>query len=235
MVSFIPLARRGAVTWFFVAGLYLAWASPAVAALLSGAYHTLPGATVEERGDRVPNGGRVVPLSASLVFDLKATPPLLTTFLADAVLEGGEPFALTVRSSTGAALTNGLHRFSGDYLRDLHPAGTQYLFDWTFSAAHDGSVAWDGIIGWAGGHLWYVTISNLALAPEARLSLSRAGDASTRLTWAGRFAAYVLEHSPSLTATNWSSVTNAVTTSGDLLSVTVDIVAAPRFYRLRKP
>ena len=76
----------------------LAW--PADAALESGVYQTLPGATVEERGDRVPNGSRVVPFCATLTFDLMATPPSLTALIPNAVLEGGEPFALTVRSSS---------------------------------------------------------------------------------------------------------------------------------------
>jgi hypothetical protein len=68
----------------------------------SGDYQTLPGATVEERGDAVPNQSRVVPLSATLTFDLSTAPPSLVARISNAVLEGGAPFALTVRSSTGA-------------------------------------------------------------------------------------------------------------------------------------
>src|SRR6266550_8704804 len=88
------------------------WAWPAGAALESGVYQTVPGATVEERGDRVPNGSRVVPLFATLTFDLSAAEPSLTAVITNAVLEGGDPFALTVRSSSGARLVDGAYRFT---------------------------------------------------------------------------------------------------------------------------
>ena len=99
----------------------LAW--PASAALESGVYQTLPDATVEERGDRIPGGSRVVPFSATVTFDLGVVPPSLTTAIPNAVLEGGSPFALTVRSSSGAQLMDGTYRFQGDYLRDIYPSG----------------------------------------------------------------------------------------------------------------
>ena len=121
---------------------------------------------MEERGDRVPGGTRAVPFSATLTFNLDATEPSLTAVIPNAVLEGGDPFALTVRSSSGARLIDGTYRFGGDYLRDMYPAGTQYLFDWQFSTAADGGVAWNGSMGWAGGHIWQVTISDVTLVPE---------------------------------------------------------------------
>ena len=149
-----------------VVGSCLAGARSADAALESGVYHTVPGATVEERGDRVPNGSRVVPFSATLTFDLGDVQPSLAAVIPNAVLEGGDPFALTVRSSSGVRLTDGTYRFEGDYLRELYPAGTQYLFDWRFSTAAAGGVAWNGSMGWAGGHIWQVTISSVTLVPE---------------------------------------------------------------------
>src|SRR5688572_12462977 len=109
----------------------LAW--PAAAALESGVYQVAAGSTVEERGDRVPNEIRTVPLSATVQFDLSSVPPSLTAVINNAVLEGGTPFPLTVRSSEGYQLANGTWRFSGDYLRDIQPSGTQYLFTWFFS------------------------------------------------------------------------------------------------------
>src|SRR5262245_31152240 len=118
---------------FSLLGGLCAW--PAGAALQSGDYRTLPDATVEERGDRVPGGSRIVPLSATLMFDLSTVPPSLTARISNAVLEGGDPFALTVRSDTGGRLADGTYRFTGDYLRDLEPSGTQYGFDWTFSTS----------------------------------------------------------------------------------------------------
>ena len=215
-----------------VAGL-LAW--PACAALESGVYQTVPGATVEERGDRVPNRSRVVPLFATLTLDLSATEPSLTAVITNAVLEGGDPFALTARSSSGARLMDGTYWFTGDYLRDIYPSGTQYLFDWRFSTSTNGAVVWNGITDWAGGHLWYVTISNLTLVPAAWLNISRVGSASVQLAWATNFADHVLEFATSQPAAGWSTVTNATTTIGDRLSVTLDTDAAQRFYRLRKP
>ncbi|MBI2929124.1 MAG: hypothetical protein HYY24_25955 [Verrucomicrobia bacterium] len=218
-----------------VLGAYLALAWPASAALESGVYQTLPGATVEERGDRVPNGSRVVPFSATLTIDLSAAPPSLTATIPNAVLEGGEPFALTARSTSAAQLVHGTYWFTGDYLRDLYPSGTQYLFDWRFSTAADGRVMWNGITGWAGGHIWQVTISNLALVPQARLSIAQVGTGSVQLTWGTNFADYVLEYATSLPAAGWNTLTNAAVTLGDRLSITVDADAGQRFYRLRKP
>jgi hypothetical protein len=210
-------------------------ASPAGAALESGVYQTLPDATVEERGERVPNGSRVVPLCAALTFDLSAPQPSLTALILNAVLEGEEPVALTVRSSSGAQLSDGTYSFTGDYLRDVHPSGTQYLFDWRFSTSTNGLVVWNGATYWAGGHIWLVTISNLTLVPQARLSISQGGSAAAQITWATNFADHVLEYTTSLPAAGWSTVTNAATAVGDRLAVQVDTAASKRFYRLRKP
>ncbi len=160
------LALRQAVAVSVVLGVDLAWAWPGCAGLESGVYQTIPGSTVEERGDRVPNGSRVVPFSANVTFDLGAALPSLTAVIPNAVLEGGDPFALTVRSSSGAQLMDGTYQFTGDYLRDIYPAGTQYFFDWKFSTSTDGGVVWNGVTGWAGGHIWEVTISDIALVPE---------------------------------------------------------------------
>lgn len=211
----------------------LAW--PASAALESGVYQTLPGATVEERGDRVPGGSRIVPFSATVTFDLSAVPPSLAAVIPNAVLEGGDPFALTVRNSSAAQLMDGTFRFMGDYLRDIYPSGTQYLFDWRFSAATNGRVVWNGATYWAGGHIWVVTISNLTLLAQTQLSIARLGTAAVQLEWSTNFTDYVLEFATTLPAVDWSTVTNLVTTTGDRLSVTVATGASRQFYRLRKP
>lgn len=218
---------------FGIVVVFLAW--PATAALESGVYQTLPGATVEERGDRVPNGSRVVPMYATLTLDLSAVEPSLTAVMVNAVLEGGEPFALTVRSSTGSQLPDGTYRFMGDYLRDIYPSGTQYLFDWRLSVSTNGQAMWDGITGWAGGHAWYVTISNITIVPAALLSISRAGTTSVQISWATKFSDYVLEYATSLPTASWGTVTNPVVTIGERAFVTVDAGASERIYRLRKP
>jgi hypothetical protein len=134
--------------------------------LESGVYQSAAGATVEERGDRVPNGSRDAPLSATLTIDLGAAEPSLTALLSNALLEGGNPFELSVRSSSGTQLPDGAYRFMGDYLGEISPSRTQYLFDWRFSTTVDGSVVWNGANYFAGGHIWQVTISDVALVPE---------------------------------------------------------------------
>lgn len=227
-------ALREAVAVPVRLGVLLALAWPACAALESGVYQTLPGATVEERGDRVPNEYRVMPISATLTFDLNATQPSLTAKIADAVLEGGNPFPLTVCSSSGVQLGDGSYRFMGDYLREIYPSGTQYGFDWSFSTSTNGQVVGNGIIGWAGGHIWQVTISNITLVPAAQLSMSRAGNASVQITWATNFADHVLEYATSLPAAGWSADTNAIATTGNRFTITVTTDESKRFYRLRK-
>jgi hypothetical protein len=208
-------------------------AAPGHAALTSGVYQTRSGATVVEFGDRVPNRTRVVPLSATLTFDLTASPPAVTALIADAVLEGGDPFPMTVRSSTGTRLNDGTYRFDGDYLRDLYPSGTQYLFTWNFSNATNGEVVWNGTIGWAGGHAWYVTISNVAIIAKPPVEIRRT-DFRVAVSWSSNYTGYVLERSESLLPADWSTVTNSVATAGDRFSVTVPAVATQGFFRLRK-
>ena len=210
-------------------------ALPACAALPSPVYQTVPAAMVQETGDRVPNGSRVVPLFATVTFNLAATPPSLTAVITNAVLEGGAPFTLTVRSSSGSQQVDGSWRFTGDYLRDIQPSGTQYLFDWKFSAPTNGQMVWNGVAYWAGGHIWYVTISNVAVVPLPWLDLSPVGPASVRITWATNFADYRLEHANSLPPLTWNTVTNVPINVDDHLAVTLDIDALERFYRLRKP
>ena len=221
---------RPSAAFCILVGL-LTW--PAHGAFESGVYQTLPGGTVEEWGDRVPNGSRVVPFAATVTFDLSAGPPSLTAVIPNAVLEGGNPFALTVRSSSGVQLMDGSYTFAGDYLRDLYPSGTQYLFDWTFSMSTNGGVLWNGITGWAGGHAWYVTISNITLVALPQLSITQVGSGSVRVAWATSFTNYVLESAAALPAAGWSAVTNAVTAAGDDFFTTVDADGSHRFYRLR--
>ena len=95
-------------------------------------------------------------------------------------------------------------------------------------------MVWNGTTYWTGGHIWLVTISNITLVPQARLSIARVGTASIQITWATNFTDHVLEYSTSLPAAGWSNVTNAATNFGDRRSVTVDTDASQRFYRLRK-
>lgn len=211
------------------------WAWSVRAALESGTYQTVSGVTVEERGDRVPGGGRVVPFSATVTFDLKTVPPSLTAVIPDAVLEGGTPFALTVRSSSGERLADGTYRFEGDFLQDIDPSGTQYLFDWRFSTSVSGGVVWNGVAGWAGGHIWHLAISDIVLVAQATLSLTRVGAAWVRMEWVGGPIDDVLESATVLTAGDWSIVTNVVTITGVRRSVVVSSDASHRFYRLRQP
>jgi hypothetical protein len=215
--------------------LGLCVALPAQAQLQSGHYQTLPGTTVTEHGERVTNGSRVVPFSATVTLDLAPAPPTLFASIRNAVLEGGQLFALTVHSSSGSQQPDGSYRFGGDYLRDLYPNGTQYLFDWRISTRTNGDVVWNGNIYWAGGHIWYVTISNLTLAPAPWLDIGRTGPASVQLTWATNFGDYVLESAGDLPALTWNTVTNVATNTGARISVAVDTGATNTFYRMRRP
>jgi hypothetical protein len=208
-------------------------ASSATAALTSGVYQTLPGATVVESGDVVPNGSRVVPISAILTLDLDAAPPSLTAVFSNAVLEGREPIELTVRSSSGARLMDGKYWFTGDYLRDLYPSGTQYGFNWRFSASTNGEVVWNGHIGWWGGRLWDVTISNLTIVPKPRLEIGQAGSKVT-VSWLAAHAGYVLERAAALPAAEWTTVTNSVEIIGDRSVVAVEAGSSQEYFRLRR-
>ena len=210
-------------------------ARPACAAVESCDYQTVPNTTVEERGDRVEGGSHVVPLFATVTFDLIAARPSLTAVITNALLEGGEPFLLTVRSSSGAQSPDGSYRFTGDYLGDIYPLGTQYVFDWSFSASTNGGLVWNGQIYWAGGHIWLVTISNITLVPQARLGIAREGSASAQITWATNLADHVLEYATSLPGADWNAVTNVAAVVGSRFSVTVGLTASRRFYRLRGP
>ncbi len=230
-----PHLLRAAVVVLIVLSVHLALAWPAGAALGSGVYQTIPGATVEESGDRVPNRSRIVPLFGTFRFDLSSVSPSLTAVITNAVLEGGEPFELTIRSSSGAKLPDGTYRFTGDYLGEIYPSGTQYLFDYRFAASSNGEAVWNGMDYWAGGHLWYVVISNITLVPVPWLDIGRIGAASVQITWATNFADHVLECATGLPAPTWSTVTNAVIIEGDRLSLTLDVANSNRFFRLRRP
>jgi hypothetical protein len=232
---FSRLALRSAFVFSIASIVLLTFAGPAFTALESGPYQTLSGATVVERGDRVTNEIRVVPICTTLTFDLNLAQPSVTAWIPNAVLEGGAPFPLTVRSLSGEKLMDGSYRFSGDYLRDIYPAGTQYLFHWTFAPTADGRVLWNGMTFWAGGHLWDIAISNLTLVPQARLSIARGETNSLQMTWSTNFSDHFLEYADSVPSTGWGMVTNAVTVTGDRISLTVDASASQRFYRLRKP
>ena len=95
---------------------------------------------------------------------------------------------------------------------------------------------WDGITGWAGGHIWLVTISNLTLVLEVtrpRLDVHQAGSQVT-VSWPATFTGYLLEQTARLPATDWSTVTNGVALNGDRFSVMVEAGDAQGFFRLRK-
>lgn len=208
-------------------------ALPSQAQLQSGHYQTLPATTVTEHGDRVPGGSRIVPFSAMIALDLGQ--PSLHAAIPNAVLEGGAPFALTVHSSSGSQQPDGSYRFGGDYLAELDPNGSQYLFDWRFSAQTNGQVLWNGTTYWAGGHIWYITVTNLPLVLAPWLDIAPAGPAAIQLTWATNFLNYFLESASTLAAPSWNTVTNAATNTGTNLSVTLDVSTANSVYRLRRP
>jgi hypothetical protein len=96
-------------------------------------------------------------------------------------------------------------------------------------------VVWNGINDWTGGHIWFVTISNVTLLPQARLRIAAVERGSIQISWATNFTEHVLESAPGLPAASWNTVTNDVAVTGNRFAVTVEANAAQRFYRLRKP
>ena len=147
------------------------------------------------------------------------------------------PFRLTVRSSTGIKLSNGSYRFSGDYLAETHPSGSQYLFAWTFSSAADGSLVWNGTTGWAGGHIWQIDIANLTIVPDTtgvQLAIASNGGFVFTLSWPAVYQGYRLEQSAALTEPVWSPLPAPVNLTGDRYTVTISTIAPRSFFRLRK-
>jgi hypothetical protein len=236
-ISAGPALGLRAPTSVFALFFYSMLVSPLLAALDSGIYQTSPGATVEEHGDAVPNGSRVVPFSAVLTFDLNAAPPSLTAVISNAVLEGGNPFAPTVRSSFGTQLMDGSFDFSGDYLLDLYPSGSQYGFDWKFSPSTNRGVVWNGITGWEGGHIWYVAISNISVVSKPIIERTERDGDSMRFQFTGEPPYdYTVEFTDSLIATNWLSL---ATYRAKIEAIQVVVTnafanAQTRFFRVRK-
>jgi hypothetical protein len=64
------------------------------------------------------------------------------------------PMVVTATSTDG-------HTFRGDLL------GTQYLFKWTIEPVNNGSLHWEGDVGWAGGRVEHSMIDDARLLPVA--------------------------------------------------------------------
>jgi hypothetical protein len=204
-------SRRLRIAGSVAVVLLLAW--PVTAAVESGAYQVAPGATVEERGDRVPNGSRIVPLGATVEDRFGRHSPSLTAVITNAVLEGGSPFSLTVRSSSGYQLANNGYRFSGDYLRDIYPSGTQYLFDWSFSRQQTGKSCGTATSRGRADTFGTSPISNLTLVPQPLLIHLSYRQHLGQGCVVDEFPDHVLEYATNLPAVVWAKVTNPVAAS----------------------
>jgi len=80
------------------------------------------------------------------------------------------------------------------------------------------------------------TISNftfVSLPTLPALAISENGSGGSVISWPGTFAGFLLQQKADVTATNWVSVTNAVTitTSGNC-EVTIPASSVAKFYRL---
>jgi hypothetical protein len=234
-------------TWISVpfSWVFVALATPPVvevplSALESGTYDTAAGATMLEQGDRVANRSRIVPITATFTFDLESMPPSMVAVLKNAVLEGGEPFPLTVRSTSGFQFMDGTYAFSGDYLQDLYPNGTQYIFDWNFKASTNGTVLWNGTTFWAGGHIWFLEMTNIRLVPRPTMTIVYERPAVV-ISWPNVEGAptFVLERTATLTTNgtggSWVPVLNPVETGPQGYFVRVAATAAQGYFRLRRP
>lgn len=162
-----PLRGLGqTVAFFMLLAIQLALATSASAALQPGVYQTIMGSLAEERGDRVTNEVRIVPITATVTITLGAQPSM-TAVIQNAVLEGGAPFPLTVTNSYEPynyphPTPDGGWNFRGEYI----PGSGYYFFDWTFTPASNGNVLWNGTAGFAGGHIWQLTFADVTLVPE---------------------------------------------------------------------
>lgn len=215
--------------WFVSLALALYLPLSAGGAVGSGVYQTAPGAMVLEKGDRIINGSRFVPLVAMVTLNFNSAQATLTGVISNAVLEGGAPFELAVTNFLAYPVTNGNYKFHGYYM-----PGSQYVFDWTFSTTTNGGVVWNGNTYCGCGHIWYIAITNLAMTSVPWLNIARVGPASARMTWSTNLANCVLESSSGLPGVGWNAVTNDYVTEGDQFSVTVDATVSSRFFRLRK-
>ena len=67
------------------------------------------------------------------------------------------------------------------------------------------------------------------------ISLPAISGSNIVLSWPAAGVNFMLESTPNLSASSWAPVTNAVTSSGGVNSVTVNATNAQQFYRLHKP
>src|SRR5262249_36052 len=118
-------------------------------------------------------------------------------------------------------------------LQALYPNGTQYGFEWRFSASTNGEAVWNGMTGWWGGHAWYVGITNLTLVPNPKLEITQAGSQVT-LSWPAAHTAFVLGQAAALPRSQWDAVTNRVDIIDDRFSVSVEAGASEGYFRLRR-
>jgi hypothetical protein len=86
----------------------------------------------------------------------------------------------------------------------------------------------------SGVYIWFVAYSNLTAVLQPQLAITPSGTDSVQLSWATNFTDYALEYVTALPSAGWS-LDNAVSNTGDQLSVTIRSEALQRFYRLHKP
>lgn len=199
------------------------------ATLESRSYQTVPGATMEEFTEPSPGQTYTHPFSATVTFDLEADPPSLTATIYNAVLERSDPFILTVQSDTFFRLANGSYRFDGPFIRN-----SQYFFSWTFSTNANGQLLWSGDAGWAGGHIWRLRVTDVAINPVAKLEIESAGSQIT-LSWAAADTGYILEQTAAFQPPAWTRVDTMPTMTVNRFTVSIDIGSTTAFFRLRRP
>lgn len=223
------IVKLAAAVLLAVSAFMASHAQANAATLESRSYQAIPGATMEEFTEPSPGQSHTHPFSATVTFDLEAEPPSLIATIYNAVLERSDPFMLTVHSDTSYRLANGSYRFDGHYIPD-----SQYFFSWTFSTDANGQLLWNGDAGWAGGHIWRLSVNNVPINPVAKLEIERAGSQIT-LSWAAADTGYILEQTAALQPLAWTRVDTTPTTIGNRLIVSVDIGSTAAFFRIREP
>ena len=94
----------------------------------------------------------------------------------------------------------------------------------TYTIAVDGYNAADGTV-----------VLNWFLPGSPQLSISRAASNNVLIAWPVSAQGFVLESTASLLSSNWSGVTNSVSTNGGEKRVILESLEATRFLRLKKP
>ncbi len=119
-----------------------------------------------------------------------------------------------------------------NYLADSGSNGTFITLAFPVPAGSNFVVLVNDLGAAGAGCNYLLSVSSSECAPA--LSLATLPASRVRLAWPTSAAGHVLEATPDLETTNWSTVSNAPIVSGTNFLVTNSLTASNRFYRLRR-